>query len=125
MDELPLKSVFCERRLYPRYTVHYLCDVYLGDEVLFATVLDISENGIGITLPKEFYEGEVLNLKINCKLINKQEKTLQKINIYLRAKIVWIKEEGKMFKAGLHITDISYDDLNKLREHIEYLANLP
>ncbi len=124
MEELSPKSVSCDRRLHPRYSVHYLCDVYLGSEVLFATVLDISEKGVGIILPKEFFENEMLNLKINCRLIDNENNRLEKVNIYLRASVVWIKKDGDLYKAGLKICDISYEDMAKLRDHINFLKKI-
>ena len=110
-----------EKRIHQRYNVHYLADVYLGDEILFATVVDMSETGIDIVLPRKFYMNEILNLRISCSLIHKEKSEMEKVNIYLRAEIVWIKEMEKMCKAGLRIIDIAYEDTVKLRDHLRYL----
>ena len=110
-----------EKRSYQRYNVHYLADVYLGDEILFATVVDMSETGVDIVLPRKFYMNEILNLRISCSLIHKEKSELEKVNIYLRAEIVRIEEIEKMCKAGLKIIDIAYEDTVKLRDHLRYL----
>ncbi|MCK5708556.1 MAG: PilZ domain-containing protein [Candidatus Aureabacteria bacterium] len=115
------EQAFIEKRLNPRFTVHYLTDVYLGEEILFATVVDISESGVGITLPGKFYLDEILNLRINCSLIDHEKGELKKVNIYLRASIIWIEKKEKMYHAGLKIIDIAYEDLIRLRDHIDYL----
>ena len=114
-----LKAI--NKRIHQRYNVHYLADVYLGAEILFATVVDISETGADIILPRKFYMNEILNLRISCNLINKERSELEKVNIYLRAEIVWIKEIESMYKAGLKIIDIAYEDTVKLRDHLRYL----
>ena len=116
-----IKSI--EKRFYPRFTVHYLADVYMGDEILFATVMDISENGIGISLPRKFFLGEILNLRINCNLINDARGELTKVNIYMRAEVIWIDKKDDFYRSGLKISDIAYDDLVKLRDHICYLES--
>ena len=110
MKDFPLmeKALFKEtgieeKRIFPRFKVHYLADVYMGDEILFATVIDISQNGIGIVLPKKFFIKEILNIRINCNLINKEKSELQKVNIYLRAQIIWIKKEDSLYLSLIHI----------------------
>jgi len=114
-----LKNI--NKRVHQRYNVHYLADVYLGNEILFATVVDMSETGADIVLPRKFYLNEILNLRINCNLIHKEKSELEKVNIYLRAEIVRIKEVEGMYKAGLKIIDIAYEDTVKLRDHLRYL----
>jgi hypothetical protein len=121
MEQQVKNTKVADRRVFTRYPVHYLADVFLGDEILFATVVDICEDGMGIVLPKKFYLHEILNIRINCSLINQEKGVFEKVNIYLRARVVWIEEKEGLFRAGLKLADISYDDLVKLRDHIKYL----
>ena len=109
-----------EKRHYLRFYVHYLADVYLNDEIIYATVIDISEGGVGIILPEKLNIGEVISLKITWRL-NDDEKA----NISFKAKVIWIDGANvkKMYTGGLEIIDISDEDLEILREHIQELAD--
>ena len=113
---------FVERRRFPRYAVHYLAKVYLKDEMLFGTVINISEGGVGIMLPNIIPAGTVLTLGIRSILPEEaKEEAIKEIN--LKARIIWIKEEiiDGMYRGGLEIIDISEEDLEILIAHIQYL----
>ena len=109
-----------EKRRHLRFYVHYLADVYLNDEIIYATVIDISEDGVGIILPDELNLGEVISIKITWRL-NDDEKA----NIQFKAKLIWIDEPNikKTYTGGLEIINISNEDLDKLRKHIQVLAD--
>jgi len=110
-----------DRRLYPRFKVDYLTEVYMGSEILFATAVDISENGISIVLPGKFSVNEILNLRIKCNLYDGTEEDFERINLCITAWIIWIKNEGKIYRAGLKIKDIDDLDLSRLKKNIEML----
>jgi hypothetical protein len=114
-------SNFIDRREHNRYSVHYLTDVYMGNEILFATVIDISESGIGIVLPGQFYKNEVLSLRISCRLLSHDKDSPESLDIRLRATVIWIKKEDNMYKAGLQIKDMAYRDLMSLKQQIQNL----
>ena len=76
-----------DKRQFPRFSVHYLADIYLHEKWLFATVIDISEGGIGIISAKPVNVGDILTLKIRCKLDNDP-----RANIQFDAKIVGMGE---------------------------------
>ena len=113
---------FVDRRRYPRFKVHYLADIYSGNEILYATVIDISEKGVGIMLPQKYYVDEDLDLRIRCKIEDDDEK---KTDIKLKSKVIWIgeKNEKGMYVGGLEILEISEEDLEILRENIKELAD--
>ncbi|MBN1521461.1 MAG: PilZ domain-containing protein [Candidatus Aureabacteria bacterium] len=110
-----------DRRLYPRFKVHYLADVYLGNRNIYATVVDISEKGVGIILPERFYPGDEIELRIRCCIEGGDEK---KTDVRLSARVVWIgeKNEKGIYTGGLEIVDISEVDLDILRLNIAQLA---
>lgn len=112
---------FIDRRRFPRFKVHYLTDVYVGDRNIYATVIDISENGIGIVLPEKFYLGDEIELRIRCK-VNANDEI--KTDLKMEARVIWMgdKDEKGMFPGGLEITNISEDDLNILKNNIQLLA---
>ena len=121
MDK-PSKNIdFVDRRQFPRFKVHYLTDIYKGDRNIYATVIDISEYGIGIILPERFYPGDEIELRIRCKVEQDDE---TKTDIKMEAKVVWMgdKDEKGMFKGGLEITEISEQDLAILKGNIQELA---
>ena len=110
---------FVERRRFPRYDVRYIAKVFLNDKMLCGTIINISEGGVGILLPKRLSINSVLGLKIRNILSEDESKTID-----LKARIVWMNEKeiiNGMYKAGLEIADISEEDLAILVEHIQYL----
>ena len=115
-------SNLVDRRAHPRFKVNYLTEVYMGSEILFATVIDISEGGVGIMLPAKFYTGEVLNLRIKCSLFNYIANIeVEEVNICLTAEVIWINKNENMYRAGLKIVDIDNLDLDRLKDNIRVL----
>ena len=114
-----------EKRITTRFKVHYLTDIYLNDEIIYSTVIDISETGIGIVIPHRLYIDEELKLRINCNLSSEPENCIKKINIFLKARVLWVKEidDKNMYRTGLEIIDISEDSLQKLQRHIQSLIS--
>ena len=110
-----------DRRIHHRFRVSYLTEVYMGAEILFASVVDISEKGIGIMLPGQFYIGEVMNLRVKSSLYDDNNIEEQEVNIGMTAEVVWINKQDKMYKAGLKITSIDTADLLKLKRNIRSL----
>jgi len=120
MDKDKKKIDFVDRRRFPRFLVHYLADVCLKDETFCATVIDISENGVGIILPQRFDIGEQIKIQLRPSLSNDKE---DKISIL--ANVIWIGNENEkgMFTCGLEIADISQEDLENLKNHINSLCD--
>ena len=110
-----------DRRNAPRTPVNYLADIYKNKKHLYATVLNISEHGLGIRTPCSLKPGEVFKLKINCyhtlgKII------IEQFNLMLTAQTIWtIEEREKMFKCGLRILNTNGDNIHKLKNHIQIL----
>ena len=114
---------FVERRRFPRYDVTYLAKVYLNDEMLCGTVINISKGGVGILLPKIIPAGNVLALEIRSILPEEAKEEAIK-EIKFKARIIWVKKEeiiDGMYRGGLDIIDISEEDFEILIEHIQYL----
>ncbi|MCK5706228.1 MAG: PilZ domain-containing protein [Candidatus Aureabacteria bacterium] len=114
-----------DRRHSPRFRVDYLANISSSFENIFATVIDISENGIGIILPKEFYVGDQINVSISSDLYQEKKPDLIKFNINMETEIVWIKKDDdkNMFRAGLKIISMEKEDLKKLRDHVNNLVD--
>jgi hypothetical protein len=110
-----------DRRACPRLKVSFLAEVYMGTEILFATAVDISEDGIGIMLPGKFNIGERMNLRISSSLYRGPNTGIEKINICLKAEVIWINKSAGMYRAGLSITDIQPADMARLKENIRQL----
>ena len=74
--------------------------------------------GDRILLPKILKVGEILSLNIKSILDENP------FAIKFKAKLVWMNDKESfegMFRGGLDIEEISDDNLDKLREHIQYL----
>ena len=112
-----------DRRGYPRFRVNYLTEVYMGSEILFATVVDLSERGLGIMLPGRFYLGEAISLRVKSSLYDDVNTTEEEVNISMAARIIWIRKEGHMYKAGLAITCIDSADLLKMKRNIRFMQS--
>jgi len=110
-----------ERRKHQRYTVEYISEVYQGDEFLFLTVLDISEGGAGIMLPSKFNTGNMMQLRINYRLCDHINSSFERIDISLKAEVIWVKTHGSVYRAGLKISDIEENDLTRLKNNINKL----
>jgi hypothetical protein len=112
-----------DKRFSSRLNVHYLTDIYLHDEIIYSTVVDISESGIGMVVPHRLYLGEELRLKMNCSLTDQAEENTEKIDIPLVARVIWNREEPgtKLYRVGLEIEQIARDAMDRLQEHINSL----
>ena len=110
---------FVDRRRFPRYAVRYLTKVHLNGSMLCGTIVDISEGGVGVLLPEKLDEGVLLDIEISRVLVEEEV-----VETKFRARIVWISEMEieKMYRAGLEITEIAEDDLERLRENIIELS---
>jgi hypothetical protein len=107
-----------ERRMYPRCRVDFVSEVYDGSEILFTTVVNLSEVGVGILLPKEFEEGSLFDLRIDYRLCESMLTKFERLNILIKAKLIWLKNIDGEFRGGLEIVTIESADLEKLRMHI-------
>jgi len=112
-------SDFVEKRKHPRFEVQYLAGVTLENKELITTVIDVSENGAGVMLPKGIPVGEELFIKVKCGPSSNKIK-----DIGLKAKIIWLSEEieENLCKAGLEITDIPQEDFKVLKKNIQELS---
>ena len=109
---------FNERRQYPRFKVRYFATIYLGNEKIYASVINITKAGLGITSIKKLPIDEVISLKIGCKIGEKE-----KDNVHMKAKVLWIKglAGDRVFIAGLKIIEVAKEDVEKFRRCIQNL----
>lgn len=108
-----------DRRLHQRYQVQYLAYTFHNNEQLGVSVIDISERGAGVLLPRKFLPDEELKIRVRC------GPSFDKINeIELKARVVWSDDKAtdNMYRTGLKISDISNDDFDKLKKNIMELA---
>ena len=110
-----------ERRCCKRIPVKYLAHISKTHQNLYATVLNISENGLGIRSPHSFRLGEILNIKINC-YYSFSDNIIEQFYIYLKVQIIWtVEEKENVFLSGLKILDSYNDGIHKLKNHLQIL----
>ena len=107
-----------DRRAYPRYPVEYVSEVYLGRDILFTTIIDISQEGAGIRLPKEFKTGSLFDIRLNYKLCESMLDKFERINICIKAELIWIKGIDTIYRGGLKIIDVDSKDFSKLKKYL-------
>ncbi|MCK5706554.1 MAG: response regulator [Candidatus Aureabacteria bacterium] len=110
-----------DRREHPRYNVQYLACATLHGKKLGSTIIDISESGAGILLPKEVHKGEQIDITVRC---GPSKEHIREIN--LKTKVVWIDEnendDDDMCRAGLQIIDVAPKDLEILKKNIQEIS---
>jgi c-di-GMP-binding flagellar brake protein YcgR len=104
-----------ERRKYKRLKVlHLSVPIVLKTNIeglsIPGILLDISAGGIGILTFKEIPVNTVVNLQINLHYI--------KTDI-IKAKVVWIKQLDKTYKAGLQFIEISKKDFEQISNYVD------
>ncbi|MCK5706453.1 MAG: PilZ domain-containing protein [Candidatus Aureabacteria bacterium] len=115
------KDNFVERRQFPRHAVRYIAKVFIDEEMLCGTIIDVSEGGLGILLPKVLPIGFELKLEIRNILSEESSEGLT-----FKAKIAWMNETESMkgmYRGGLEISEISEKSLDALKDHIQNLAD--
>jgi c-di-GMP-binding flagellar brake protein YcgR len=104
-----------ERRKYKRLKVFHLSvPIVLKANTeglsIPGILLDISAGGIGILTFKEIPVNTVVNLQINLHYI--------KTDI-IKAKVVWIKQLDKTYRAGLQFIEISKKDFEQISNYVD------
>jgi len=104
-----------ERRKYKRLKVFHLSvPIVLKTNTeglsIPGILLDISAGGIGILTFKEIPVNTVVNLQINLHYI--------KTDI-IKAKVVWIKQLDKTYRAGVQFIEISKKDFEKISNYVD------
>ncbi|MBN1520906.1 MAG: PilZ domain-containing protein, partial [Candidatus Aureabacteria bacterium] len=110
-----------DRRKYPRFNVAYVSEVFEKCRLVFTTIINVSKGGAGIYLPKDFSRGSRIDLNISYELCEKPLDQFERINIPVKAEIIWTKKEGSLFRGGLKILYIDKKDLEKLQERLSTL----
>ena len=118
---LPDKIVYFERRKHPRMLVDYVSEVFEECRLLFISVINLSEGGAGIFLPKRFSVGTKIDVKIDYALCESLYDTFERINIPFKAEIIWIKKHGSFYRGGLKIVYIANKDLIRLQSRLKGL----
>ena len=109
---------FIEKREHLRFYVYYPADVYAKGRAFTANVMDISEDGFGISSSHCFMPGEVIRVLI------KIHPELPEANLLVCAKVIWMKWSDflKLHIGGMTITDITVDDVMILKKHLTGLT---
>jgi len=117
--DIKKKYEFADKRQCPRYAAHYLADIVKGKEVVFATVIDVSESGVAIILKERMDVDTKFNVKVRCWLENEEE-----TDIEFKARVVWVGKcnEKGISAGGLEILEISEENLRALKKHIQIIC---
>jgi c-di-GMP-binding flagellar brake protein YcgR len=111
-----------ERRKYRRFPISLSVEYYRPDSPISQTgeTLDASEGGLQILFPEQMEIGR--NLKV--KLFFSSGSELNAIEMLVE--VVWVTPElgegEKYFRSGVKITDISPEDMTKLKNFIVSLS---
>jgi c-di-GMP-binding flagellar brake protein YcgR len=111
-----------ERRTYRRFPVRLPVEYYRADSPISqsAQTLDTSEGGLQILFPEQIEIGQNLKLK----LFFSSGSELNAIEML--AEVVWVNpqsEEGeKQYRSGVKFTNISPQDMTKLKNFIVSLS---
>ena len=109
-----------ERRKTHRFNARYFACISFGEEKSYASVTNISEDGIGIVLTTMLPVGDIVELKISSKVGN-----MQKMEIHLKSRVSWINSSAreKVFQAGLKIIEIEREDVERFNKAVESLKD--
>jgi c-di-GMP-binding flagellar brake protein YcgR len=105
-----------ERRTYRRFPIRLPIEYYRADSATNRTghALDASEGGLQILFPEQVEVGQ--NLKV--KLFFSSDSGLNTIEMLVE--VVWINtqlaEGEKQYRSGVKFTNISQEDMTKLKE---------
>ncbi|MBN1521833.1 MAG: PilZ domain-containing protein, partial [Candidatus Aureabacteria bacterium] len=110
-----------ERRCCARLPVKYLAQLANGNKNIYATVVNISEKGLGIRIPHCLIIGDRINMKVNC-YFSFGNNILEQFYVYLKVQVVWVLEESEnVYLVGLKILDSYNDSIHKLKNHLQIL----
>lgn len=107
-----------EKRRYLRFLVRYTANIYMNEEVIPATVLDISEGGAGIIIAKKLLFHDELFIKIKFRL-----EEAHRSHVQFKARVIWTEPAhiNEMYIGGLEITEITHTDLKIFQQLLEEL----
>ena len=107
-----------DRRVSPRQERVFIAQCEAEGRKSFTTIVNLSETGMGAFLEKEMHTGSEIMITLQHEFVNGSYDA-QKINLLLKAKIMWIKEDmpekglpipdsnEKLFRAGLELVSNS------------------
>ena len=96
-------SHFKERRKHPRFDVSYIVVSFLKEQTISATAINISERGIGLTLPYNLTLGDELKIMIKYSLDDPDKK-----DVDAKAEVIWCKPiGGGLYRDGLELIEIN------------------
>jgi len=107
-----------ERRKYRRFPIRLPVEYYRADSPINQTgqTLDASEGGLQILFPEQMEIGQTLNLKLFFSSGSELN------TIEMLAEVVWMNpqlgEGEKQYRSGVKFTNISPEDMTKLKNFI-------
>ena len=109
-----------KRKHLPRFKIRYFTTLYLKDKRIYASAVDMNEEGLGLILQQDLPFGEILDLKLDCETSDKL-----KMEIKLKAKVIVTQgiAKGKIYRAGLQIIEVAEEDKENFKKHLQYLQN--
>ena len=111
-----------ERRKYRRFPIRLPVEYYRADSPINQTgqTLDASEGGLQILFPEQMEIGQTLNLKLFFSSGSELN------TIEMLAEVVWMNpqlgEGEKQYRSGVKFTNISPEDMTKLKNFIVSLS---
>ena len=121
----PLKTIdknyTTNRRKHPRFSIDFISEIYEVSRIQFITTMNISENGAGIVLPKLYDIGSKLDMVLDYKLCHNSFEKFERLNLSLKAEIVWIKKKNESYYAGLKIIYLDKHGQKKFHSYLQSL----
>jgi c-di-GMP-binding flagellar brake protein YcgR len=111
-----------EKRRYPRFTVDLPVEYLQIDSSTPSTgrLINASEGGLLVYLPERVAVGQHLKMKIYFSFGSDLN------TVEIRAEVVWedihLGKDWGDYRFGVRFTDISQDDLNKLKDFLRNLS---
>ena len=118
MEEDKKSSEIEEKRRYLRFLVRYKAILYTDRDIIPATVLDVSEGGVGMIVPQRLQFHEELFIKIRFRLGQ-----AHKSHVQFRGQIIWTEDcfVNNMCACGLEIKEITHTDFQVFKTLLEEL----
>lgn len=102
-----------ERRKYPRINTRNLLAIQLTERTIF-NLVDISENGLQFSSPRNFKRKEILKLSVNLAEAD--------IQIPALSQVVWIRpifyKKVEVFRIGVTFLELSQQAVQVLRQYV-------
>jgi len=107
-----------EKRRFFRFLVRYTAKAYIKGEIMPATVMDLSEGGVGVIIPQKLLFHDELFIKSKFRI-----EEAHRSHVQFKARVIWTEPThiNEMHIAGLEITEITHTDVRIFQQLLEEL----